>query len=325
MNELTFGVGIPAPAPGYYPGVPQDIYHAWDACSNSRLGHIRRSPAHLQANVLRGSAETDALRFGSAMHMCVLEPEIFEVRYQAKGQCAAFTGGGKGPRCSSNGKFLMESGQMFCGTHKPEGKVDTVKTLLDPEDYVACHAMRDAVKGKRRASNLIGAAGDFELSIVWHEEVEVMIDGALVDVVLPMKARLDHYSPDLGGGTILDLKSTEDAQEEAFMKTIFKYGYHRQGWLYRRGGRKVGLPVENYTILAMEKSPPFEVGVFRLMEAALDAGENVTMNLMKLYARCRHTNTWPGYPDRVRDITLPDWGWQATDDEANQLEEAWQL
>ena len=109
------------------------------------------------------------------------------------------------------------------------------------------------------------------------------------------------------------------------MRTIFKYGYHRQGWLYRRGSRKVGLPVENYTILAMEKAAPFEVGVFRLMEAALDAGENVTMNLIKLYARCKHTGEWPGYPDRVRDITLPDWGWQATDDEAKELEETWHL
>jgi hypothetical protein len=297
-----------------------DVYAQWDACSNGKLNLIRRSPAHLRAAVLAGGSESDALKFGSAAHMAILEPELFETRYRAKDQCAAFTGGGEGPRCQNTGKYLLESGEILCGTHKPrDAALHTTVALID--DYAACIEMKAAVARKRRAAGLVGAAGDFEVSIVWDEDVKLP-GGAYR---LRMKGRLDHYSPDLDRGTILDLKSTLDAQEGPFMRTVYKYGYHRQGWLYRHGCRALGLPAEHYAVLAMEKAPPYEVGVFRMTEAALDAGEQSARALMGLYARCQQSGEWPGYPDRVRDITLPDWAWKATDEETEELEETWQL
>lgn len=321
----TFGVGIPCPEPGYYPGVPADVYHQWDACSNSRLQLIRRSPAHLRSHILTASGETDALRLGSAVHMAILEPEIFSVRYAEKKQCKEYTEKGKGPRCTKLGKHLLMSGEVVCGTHLGGQPINENVALLDPDDWAACREMRAAVTRKRRAAGLVGAAGDFELSIVWDEEVPIVVDGKRITTTVRCRGRLDHYSPDLDGGTILDLKTTEDAEEEEFAKSIYKWNYHWQGGLYSRGCGKLPrpLPVKHYAILAMEKKPPYEVGVFRLTEGALDAGEQMAMKYLQLYARCQYTGDWPGYPDRVRDVALPDWAWKQMDDELQQLEEAW--
>ena len=323
-NALTFGTGLPAPEIGYHPNVPMDLYRQWDCCSNGRLQEIKRSPAHLRASVLNGRKETDALRFGSAAHMAILEPELFSVRYVAKTRCAAFTG--KDERCRSIGSVLLASGDIVCRTHLRDHPINEVVTLLSEEDHKACQEMRAALARKRRAANLVGAAGAFELSIVWDEQVEVRLpEGEVVEVPVRMKGRIDHYSPDLERGTLLDVKTTADASEESFTRAIYAYGYHIQGGLYMRGAKALGLPATHYTILAAEKEPPFEVGVFRLTEGALDAGEQTAMKLLALYARCKHLNDWPGFPDRVRDISLPEWAWRATDDELQRLEEAWGL
>ena len=299
------------------------MYQQWDACSNGRLQQIRRSPAHLKAHILKGSGETDALRFGSAAHMAILEPEIFGERYQEKKQCKEYTEKGKGPRCTKQGKHLLLTGETVCGVHLGGQPINENVTLLDPEDWAACREMRAAVARKRRAANLVGAAGDFELSIVWDEQVPILVGGKKLTVSVRCKGRLDHYSPDLDGGTILDLKTTEDAEEEEFTSSIYKWGYHWQGGLYVRGCKALNLPVRHFAILAMEKKPPYEVGVFRLTEGALDGGEQMAMKYMSLYAQCQHTGEWPGYPDRVRDVAIPDWAWKKMDDELQQLEEAW--
>lgn len=323
--KLTFGVGIPCPEPGYYPGVPQAVYHAWDACSNSRLQLIRRSPSHLKSAVIYGSAETDAKKYGSAQHMAILEPELFDVHYAPKQRCIALTGKGKGPRCESAGKYLLRSGDCVCGTHLGEQEVDQIKTLLDVDQFAAIKAARANLSSKRRAANLVGAAGDFEISIVWDEVVEVNINGELVQVTVRMKARIDHYSPDLDRGTILDVKTTTDASEDEFHRDIYRYGYHIQGGVYTRGAKKLKLPAKHFVILAIEKEQPYEIGVFRLTSGALDAGEELAIKLLKLYARCKHTGDWPGYPDQVREVALPDWAWKKTDDELQMLEEAWKI
>lgn len=66
------------PEPGVYPGVPWATYHAWDACSASRLSRLARSPRHLRAH-LGGQVddETAAKTSGRLLHIAVLEPERF--------------------------------------------------------------------------------------------------------------------------------------------------------------------------------------------------------------------------------------------------------
>jgi len=169
---------------------------------------------------------------------------------------------------------------------------------------------------------MVTGPGEFELSVVWDEPVEIMVEGERVTVMVRCKACIDRYAA-LGGGTLGDMKTTQDASIGTFERSIFRYNYHMQGGFYMRGAKAVGLPARHYAILAAEKSPPYEVNVFRLTEGALDAGEQLALALLKRYAYCQHTGEWPGYEDRVRDIALPDWSWRAIDDDLTELEETW--
>ncbi|MEK6880139.1 MAG: hypothetical protein AABY22_11045, partial [Nanoarchaeota archaeon] len=61
--------------------------------------------------------------------------------------------------------------------------------------------------------------------------------------------------------------------------------------------------------IAIESEPPYEVAVYRLMEAAIEYGELEIRNLLLEIAKCQKTGIWPGYADEVQDIALPPWAW----------------
>lgn len=303
---------IECPEPGIYPGMPMAVYHQWDAVSNSRLSLLKRSPAHLKAHLEIGSAETEALRFGSAAHMCVLEPELFAVRYAKKGRCTGITG--NDTQCRNQASVLKSDGRQVCKTHlKSVDEIDDTVELMTEAKWDACIAIREVIRSKRKASGLLTPDGRSELSIVW-------VDPA---TGLTCKARVDHYEQDIGGGTFIDLKTTRDARSGPFERSVFNYGYHRQGAFYKRGLEAHGLPAANAVILPVEKKPPYECGVYRMLEGALDAGEEEVRVLMELYAECYEANDWPGYPDEVRDITLPDWAWRKVDEEMAERDDDW--
>lgn len=279
-----------SPEPGIYPNVPMSEYHAWEAASNSRLSQLLRSPAHLKSYIDRPKPDTDAQVIGRATHAAILEPESFEKQYK------------KGPLGDRRTKKVKEQWEALVAEAGAEN-------ILRPADYEACLAMRESVWKKTTATGLIGGKGQRELSIIWMH----------TDALTLCKARLDRLSPALDGGTIIDLKTTTDASPLKFERTIFAYGYHRQGALYVDGARAVGIPIRHYAIIAIEKEPPYEVAVYRLMEGAIEAGRDEVARLLPVYKRCVEENNWPGYPDEIRDITLPIWAWAASEYQAEVL------
>jgi hypothetical protein len=278
---------IPAPVPGVYPGTPMDIYHAWEAASNSRLTKLRRSPAHMKAS-LSEPQDTPALRIGRAAHSAILEPDDFMSRYAC---------GPSGDKRTKDIKAAWESLEMKHGE----------EYVLKGVDYDACLEMRDAVYAHSKASKLLIGAGEIELSTVWTVPVA---DGSLT-----CKARLDRYTAGIAGGAVVDVKTTRDASPRAFERAIFDLGYHRQGAFYLDAARAHGIPAEHFVIVAVEKEAPYAVAVYRLTEGALDAGREQLQPLLRTYAMCQTLNEWPAYPETVQDIALPSYAWSQIDEE----------
>lgn len=309
---------IETPGPGVYPGIDMSTYHRWDAASNSRMSTLLRSPAHLKTSIddPDNGGDTEAKRFGRAAHVAIIEPDHFTIRYREADKCIGLTG--KGAPCTNHGTWPLAEGGTMCTTHLHSAAYKGTPTaegvdVLSHAHYAACLAMRGRVSGKLRASGLIAGIGEAELSIVWIDEA----------TGLKCKARLDRYSPEIAGGALVDLKTTTDASSRAFERAIFNFGYNRQGSFYLDGAKAVGLKAEHFVILAIEKVPPYEVGVFRLTEGALDAGGEMIRVLLRQYAECLEKDEWPGYPDEVRDIALPDWAWRQIDDDIKELTGEW--
>lgn len=287
FGAVSYPAANTVPAPGVYENVPMDVYHSWQAASNSRLARLRRSPAHLKAYLEEPKEDTPSQIIGRAIHAAILEPDVFTLRY---GRCPDDL-----DRRTKAGKETWERMLNEFG----EGNV------LKAGDYDKALRIRDVVHVHSSAGKVLKHAEHRELSIVWIDEA----------TGVTCKARFDSLTPGVAGGVIADIKSTIDASERAFARTIFEYGYHRQGAFYLDGAAVHQLPVAHYLNIAVEKEPPFAAACYRIMDAAIDAGRDVVRGLLKTYATCQALNEWPAYPHHVIDIALPDWAWKQADDE----------
>lgn len=285
------------PDPGVYEHIPDARYHLqWDCASNSRLTLLRRSPAHLKAQLDEPRVDTEALTLGRAAHRCVLEPDLFAKQYV----CAPDV-----DRRTKIGKDTWADLELRFGPG----------AVLKRDRFDACERMRDAIRAHPAARALLAGVQHVELSLVWDDR------GSQVRC----KARLDGYAPEIHGGTIVDIKTTRDASLRAFEKAIFGYGYHRQGAMYLEGAFAHNLPAVNFVIIAVESEAPYAVAVYRLTEGAIDAGAEQLAPLLKTYAMCTTLGEWPAYSHEVQPIALPPWAWNQIDEEtadAMQAEDA---
>ena len=299
------------PEPGLYEDVPFKDYLPWPAASNSGLGIlVNKSPAHYKRDRDKEDEGpgTPAKILGKATHAVVLEPGIFGEQYRAASMCGFKTG--KDDPCKSQGKFLLKDGRSACGTHVKQ--VDESEVLEDiivikPEDVEIVNGCSNAVWEHPAASELLRSRGPTEVSIVWQDD----LTGAWC------KGRIDKLSEE--HATIVDYKTTLDASKLVFERSIWNFGYHRQGAFYLRGMQALGVAIEHYAIIAQEKSEPYAVAVYRLSVGPLSMGDEYIDAVLPIYAKCVKTDEWPGYPDEAQEIHLPPWAWKRGDDELQEL------
>lgn len=284
------------------PGVYEDIgaaqYFALPYANNSRLSLLKRSPAHLKADIDAPAMTTDAQKLGTAAHHAILEPDVFEQRYTLGGSCAAElkSGARKGEPCGVTGSARY-NGEWYCGKHPQEGEPDKVD-VLSYEDYRACIGMRDSVHAHPRIRRLLEADGRNELTVVWDD----------AETGVRCKARLDRLVHEFGG-VVLDVKTTQDARADEFERSVFHWGYFRQLGFYQDGLTAHGFEMKHLVIAAVEKAAPWAVAGFRLSDAAADAGREELRVLLRRYAECMEKDEWPAYPADIRELSLPAWAW----------------
>lgn len=282
-------------APGIYEAISSERYHAQPYCSNSRLTLLKRSPAHLRADLDNPGAPTDAMRLGTAIHSAVLEPDDFESRYTVGAQCAAELASGKrkGERCTHSGTARW-AGEWFCGQHRQEGEPDAIEVLTRSE-WLACQGVRRSLWAHPKLRKLLDAPGRAELTVIWDDP----------ETGVRCKARVDRLCEDYGG-VLLDLKTTTDARPWAFEKKIHDMGYHRQKAMYQDALRLHGIETQHLVIAAAEKEgEPYAVAGYRLSDGAADVGRDELRALIRRYAECQEKQEWPAYPTDIVEIALP--------------------
>ena len=119
------------------------------------------------------------------------------------------------------------------------------------------------------------------------------------------KCRPDWISND--GNIVVDIKTTTDASPKGFQKSIANWGYHLQlGW-YIRGLQKLGLPAKEFIFIAIEKTPPFSVGVYRANKEMITYANDEISNLVYDIDESLKSDDFPDYTPEIMDLGLPNW------------------
>lgn len=265
--------------PGVYPDISNHAYHTGPGISNSGLNLLRKSPKHYWAAYLdpdrEPREETPALRIGSAIHSAILEPEKFNDEYTIAPECDRRTKEGK----ETWANFVATAGD---------------KTVLSAKEWSTVGNVAKSVRQHKVYRKIFdGADGQAETSMYWEDRATGV---------------LCRIRPDwMGAGVLLDVKTTEDASPDAFMRSIFTYGYHRQAAFYLDGCKANGIDPGAFMFMALEKSAPYAAAFYYAEPEMIEQGRKEYKKLLRIYADCLASGNWPGYPEKIVPINLPEW------------------
>jgi len=254
--------------PGIHRSIPMRDYLALDALGSTELSWLAVSALNYRYQKdARADRDTESTLLGSAVHMAVLEPDLYAATYCDEPDLDAI--GGARPRATR--EYKDQLAELAAGG----------QLVLKPDVRFQVEAMAACVRAHPKAALLLARAPERELTLMWDR------DGRAC------RGRADM----LGAGVLADLKTTRSlARFNPFELT--RYGYYRQAAHYRDGLKRLGRPVDHVLLVAVESVAPYDVGVFALDQAALIYGASECEHLHELLDRCEQTGTWPGmYPD----------------------------
>ena len=91
-----------------------------------------------------------------------------------------------------------------------------------------------------------------------------------------------------------------------FQKSVFAYSYHIQAGMIQEALKNVlGVEMNNFIFVAIEKEAPYAVAVYQLDAVALSIGVAKFKNILQGIKQCLETGRWPSYPTEI--IPVPKW------------------
>lgn len=266
------------PEPGLYRDIPFEDYCGWKALNHSALRKVARSLEHFK-DAIDHPADDDTVskRFGRGCHTLILEPAKFKNVID-------------GPiNDKTNKSYGMDTKAWTEFEAAHPGKV-----VMPREDRDRLARLAARVVAHPDAGPLIKMPGEAEVCIVWDCPITGM----------RCKGRIDKRIP---GQVRVDLKSTENASDEAMAKSIIDYNYHTQDAFYDIGCAALGLPEPEMWFIAVESERPHGITVFQIgPQTKLYARIDVKTWLHKVKA-AHEAGIWPGYPEGLHKIEGPLW------------------
>lgn len=247
-----------------------------DAVSISELSEFARAPVCYKHSYIDGKRRkgSDAQQLGTDCHTYLLEPHEW-AKYRRGEKIDKRTTEGKA-RAAALEKEAAEKGLIY----------------LDPVAYDQIIGAGDSLKSHPFVKEYLPKA-DPELSIFWTDE----------ETGVYCKARLD--APVAGFG-ILDVKTTKSAKD--FEHSIVSWGYYRQAAYYLDAWNRFhDEKLSDFYFLVVEMEAPHLRRVIQADSSMIEYGRQEYKKLLKRFAECRKTNTWPHLSESVEVASLPAW------------------
>lgn len=271
---------------GWHKDVPMEEYLSLPALGSTHLECMNVSPRFYRWTMDQGpiQGETSAQRLGTAAHMAILEPDLFKVKYAIEPVPAECSPEASKPRATKAYKDAVQA---------LESKGVTV---LRAEDFGRVAAIQKAVLTHPAAAKALAAAPERELTALWrHPRAGSDGNGRLC------RARFDA----MGKGVAVDLKTTRSlAKFNPYV--ISARGYYRSAGWYEYGADVLGRQIKHYVIIALENTPPYDVGVFVVDEEVRRIGREEYFRLIDKLTECEDSGVWPGMFPEIQQVVLTD-------------------
>lgn len=267
--------------PEVRPGLDEQLYHA-DRSTLSASG----------AKVLLGkrppSPDSEALRFGTLVHVAVLEPDRMREYVPLDAEAI----GVKSDGTPAQNPTMTAAWKRVVANVEADGLTPVAKA-----DMQRARAMAEAVMAHPTARRLIDMATDRELSAYADHPT-----GARV------RARFD-----LAGPIISDIKTSRNADPSAFGRTAHDLGYHISAANYLDIATACGMEPAGFAFINIEKEPTLSgehrVSVTELSASAIDLGRRLMAEACARWLALGKRIDLPQYGDGFTTVDLPRWAY----------------
>ena len=209
--------------------------------------------------------ESAAMALGSAIHAAILEPERFDADYA----CIP-------PQCDDK---RTKAYKEWAAAH--EGKKH-----LKQDEWLPIEKLRQSIRHDKMASTFLNS-GRVETEHFWES------------FGVRCRAKMDW----LTGRFVIDIKTCQDATENAFAKDAKFYRYDLQAAHYLSAG-----VADRFIFVACETTSPYRVRCYELGDVDLQRANEDRQNLIEEYAERRSRNDWhEAGENELRTIFLPNW------------------
>lgn len=246
--------------------ISNEDYHAGPGLSSSGVKKLLDSPAHFKIP----TPKTDAMAFGTALHMAILEAPAFDLRV------TVFDGASR----------QSKAWETFEAKALSEGKVPVIT-----KEMVIIDGLRNSFSKSATWASLSRGA-EHELAAFVQTEGEAA-----------RKAMADCISSD---GIITDIKTTSCTDLDGFVRSIYDFGYHISGAYYLdTWSAALAVKLNTFVLVAAEKAPPYGLRFVPLSERMIEIGREECQRAQAIYETCIDSDSWECYPDRFEEVEFP--------------------
>jgi len=278
---------------GMITGESNSEYHDNAAISTSTIKDFIRSKylfyrKYIAKDIIR--EETDAMRFGSAFHEFLLEPDQFRADYDIMPEGL--------DRRTKEGKAAYAELEA------------SGKKLIKSADFVAMEDLADSIKANPTAAILL-TNGVPEIS--WRINagryaMQSRTDWFIESCNEAQAAELNRCGVkiEVGQPIVVDLKTTQEIEawtRSNYGNAIYQYGYQLQLAFYlavinkirKAEGKEI---VRHFLFVVVEKQAPHDCAVIALDEASFGLAQTQLKFHLAELGKCFESGKWEGYKDK---------------------------
>lgn len=254
-------------------------YRSHPAISRSELFKISESPEKFKYYREHPEEPTPALIFGQLLHKVVLLPDMIWEDFIVAPNVDRRTKDGKAEYAA----FLEEAKD---------------KVVVTSDMMTQAWEMASALSGNAFAQKLLD--GEKEKEFFWTDDMTSE----------DCKCRVDCLTEIGNNLIVVDLKTTDCAETEAFTRSAIKYGYDLQAAMYSDGVEKNTGRKPLFVFIAIEKKPPYAINIMQADELFIRRGYDRFRELIGIYHDCKQTGNFYGYLgkfNQINNLALPAW------------------